>query len=359
MNFARPKKTNRPGTDRRWTLLFIGDHGNVITLKRFKAIVLATASMFLLTIGVVAVLIFLNASFHNENQEFKKRLEDSQKRIETLRHEKEILMARLVLSESKIKEKVSKGHQGRVQENTTQQSKQKSKAAPKSETPRVNKKKSLGRQTTQTVTTGPETPDSEPDFSVAVENFIVSHASDSVNLNAQFKIKNTTPEFQKVAGHAVVVLKSNDLPRHKWLVMPAVGLVGDKPSGRNGKRFSIKRFRTMNLTSRTPKHSDEFRTAAVYVYLKSGELLLEEDFPVGLPPMPVPESQKSPESSSAAETPSAKRPARQTPSTETSSPETSSTETSSPETPSTETSSNEAPASGDPAESLENTPPVY
>ena len=359
MNFDRPKKKKRPGTDRRWTLLFIGDDGNVITLKRFKAIVLATASIFLLTIGGMAVLIYLNAGFHNENQEFKKRLEDSQKRIETLRHEKEILMARLVLSESKIKEKVSKGHPGRVQENTTAQSKQKSKTAPKSEAPKVNKKKPSNPQTTQTAATGPETPDSEPDFSVAVENFMVSHASDSVNLNARFKIKNTTPQSQKVAGHAVVVLKSNDLPRHKWLVMPAVGLVGDKPSGRNGKRFSIQRFRTMNLTSRTPKHSDEFRTAAVYVYLKSGELLLEEDFPVELPPLPVPESQTSPESSASAETSSDKRPVRQTPSTETSSPETPSTETPSPEAPSTESSSDEAPASGDPAESLNNTPPVY
>ena len=349
MSFAKPKKTKRPGTDRRWTLLFIGDHGNVITLKRFKAIVVAIASIFLLTIGVMAVLIFLNAGFHNENQEFKKRLEDSHKRIETLRHEKEILMARLVLSESKIKEKVSKDRPGRIEENTTPQRKQKSKAAPKSETPKVNKKKSLDPQTTQKVTTGPEAPDSEPDFSVAVENFLVSHAADSVNLNAQFKIKNTTPQSQKVAGHAVVVLKSNDLPRHKWLVMPAVGLVGDKPSGRNGKRFSIQRFRTMNLTTRTPKHSDEFRTAAVYVYLKSGELLLEEDFPVELPPMPVPESQTSPESSASAETPSVKRPVRQTPSTE----------TPSPDKPAAETSSDEAPASGDTSESLVDTPPVY
>ena len=92
MSFAKPKRTKRPGSDRRWTLLFIGDHGNVITLKRFKVIVLTTAFVFLLTIGAMAVLFFLNAGFHKENQEYKKRIEDSQKRIETLRHEKEILM---------------------------------------------------------------------------------------------------------------------------------------------------------------------------------------------------------------------------------------------------------------------------
>ena len=60
MNLKKSKKTKRPGSDRRWTLLFIGDHGNVITLKRFKAIVLATACVLFLALGALAVFIFLN-----------------------------------------------------------------------------------------------------------------------------------------------------------------------------------------------------------------------------------------------------------------------------------------------------------
>ena len=349
MIFAKSKKTKRPGTDRRWTLLFIGDHGNVITLKRFKAIVLATALVFLLTIGVMAVLIFLNAGFQKENREFKSRIEESQKRIETLRHEKEILMARLVLSESKIKESVSADDQSPMQEKAAKQIEPESKAASKSATAKVSQKKPLAPPATQTVASGLEGRDSVPAFSVAVENFIVSHASDSANLKAQFKIKNTTPQLQKVAGHAVVVLKSNDLPRNKWLVMPAVGLVGDRPSGRNGKRFSIQRFRTMNLTTRTPAHSDQYRTAAVYVYLKSGELLLEEDFPVKLPPMPVPQAQTPQGSSTSAETSAAKKPATQT----------SPPQTSTSETPATEKPSDETPASDDTAAPSTDTPPVY
>jgi len=334
MNFDKPKKKKRPGTDRRWTLLFIGDHGNVITLKRFKAIVLATACVFLLAISALAILIFLNTGVLKANQEFKKRIEDSREQIETLRHEKEILMARLVLSETKIKENASKDDQNEVQENTTQPIKQKLQAAPKAETPKVNKKKPSVPQTTPSVPAGREARDSEPVFSVALENFIVSHESDSADLNAQFKLKNTTPESQKVTGHAVVVLKSNELPKHKWLVMPAVGLVGDKPSGKNGKRFAIQRFRTMNMTSRTPKHADEFRTAAVYIFLKSGELLLEEAFAVELPRLPVSKAQTPSADAASAETLSVKTPAAQTPSDET-------------------------PASADPAESFKNTPPVY
>ena len=103
MSIDKPKKIKRPGSDRRWTLLFIGDHGNVITLKRFKAIVLATVCVFLLTISALAVLIFLNTGILKENQEFKKRIENSREQMETLRHEKEILMARLVLSKNQRK----------------------------------------------------------------------------------------------------------------------------------------------------------------------------------------------------------------------------------------------------------------
>ncbi len=294
MSLDKQRKSKRPGTDRRWTLLFIGDHGNVITLKRFKAIVLVTASAFFMAIGAVAILTFMNKGTLEENQQYRKRIENSQKQIEKLRHEKEILMARLVLAESKSKESISEGRQSQAPINTADQISQKSQTESKIATVKENKKVPSVPEATQPKPTSLESLDTEPVVSVAVENFKVSRESDSANLNAEFKIKNTSPESQKLAGHAVVVLKGNDLPKYKWLVMPAVGLVGDKPSGQRGKRFSIQRFRTMNFTSRTPNHSDEFRTAVVFVFSKTGELLLEQDFAVKLPPPPVSKSETPP-----------------------------------------------------------------
>ena len=349
MKSSKPKRTKRPGTDRQWTLLFIGDHGNVITLKRFKAIILAAGLLFFVAIGAVAVLIFMNKGMLDENQGFRERIENFQKKIETLRHEKEILMARLVLAESKAKENAPKRPQNQTEVSTADQIPPESQTMSKIETPAVNKKMPSVAEATPPKPVALESRDTEPVFSVAVENFKVSRVSGSANVNAEFKIKNTSPESQKVSGHAVIVLKGSDLPKHKWLVMPAVGLVGEKPSGKNGKRFSIQRFRTMNLTSRTPKHSDEFATAAVYVYLKSGKLILAEDFPVDLPPMPVREAQTPSADSDSAETPSDKQPATQTPSTE----------TSSTETPSTGTAPDQAPSGDDSAESFKNAPSVY
>ena len=155
-------------------------------------------------------------------------------------------------------------------------------------------------------------------MNVAVEDFSVAYEPDGKNLNAQFKIKNAGPESQPVSGRTVLVLKGDDLPTNQWLVMPAVTMAGEVPSGKKGKLFSIRRFRTMNFTFKSPDYFDEFQTAVVYVFLRSGELLLEEDFPVTLPPPPAPAIQAP-----AAQTPSTenlpakeKRPSAETPSSE-------------------------------------------
>jgi hypothetical protein len=341
MNSPMPKKSKRPGADRRWTLLFIGDHGNVVTLKRFKAIVLATGFIFFVAIGAVAILIFMNKGILDENQGFRKRIENFQKKIETLRHEKEILMARLVLAESKAKENTSKRQQSQTEINTDHQIAPESETASKVETVETNKQMPSVSEATPPKPASLEPLDTEPVFSVAVENFKVFRVSGSANVNAEFRIKNTSPESQKVSGHAVVVLKGNDLPKHKWLVMPTVSLVGDKPSGKRGKRFAIQRFRTMRFTSRTPNDSGEFQTAAVYIFLRTGELVLQQDFPVKLSPSPATQSETPSAETRSAETSSAVTPSLKMLLTETPSEESSSEESPSEETPSVETPSSE------------------
>ena len=327
MNSSKLKKSKRPGTDKRWTLLFIGDHGNVITLKRFKAIILAAGFLFFVAIGAVAVLIFMNKGVLDENQGFRKRIENFQKKIETLRHEKEILMARLVLAKSKAKENMPKYQQSQTEISTDDQITPESQTVSKIEALEVNKKMPSVAETTPPKPAALESRDTEPVFSVALENFKVSRVSGSPNLNAEFKIKNASPDSQKVRGRAVVVLKGDDLPKHKWLAMPAMDLVGGRPSGKRGKSFYIQRFRTMRFTSRAPHDSGEFQTAAVYVFLQTGELVLQQDFAVKLPPLASP-SESSAETRSAetssAVTPELKMLLTETPSDEPPAAETSS-----------------------------------
>lgn len=320
----RSRKAKRPGADRRWTLLFIGDHGSVIALKRFKAMIMAAAFIFFGAICAGAVLFFLNHDMVAKNKELRQVIEKSKTQIETLRHEKEVLMARLVIAESKAKKNIAEGRKNQGEKDAANPIEPKSQAASKEPAEKVNQKippatetarpKPLAAETVESKPLAAETAESKPVLSVAVEDFRISSEPNSENLNAQFKIKNTSAQSQPVSGHAVVVLKGEDLPIQDWLVMPAVDMVGDSPSGTQGKTFSIQRFRTMNFPFKTPEHFDEFETAVVYVFLKSGELLLEEDFPVTLPSSPASEIKTPPSQRSSAGDLPAKTPSTEAPS---------------------------------------------
>ena len=86
MSIHKPKKSKRSGADRRWTLLFIGDHGNVVTLKHFKVILIGIGSLFFLAIVFVAVLLYQNKGILKQNKDLQKRFADSEIHIEQLRH---------------------------------------------------------------------------------------------------------------------------------------------------------------------------------------------------------------------------------------------------------------------------------
>jgi len=329
MSIHKPKTSKRPGADRRWTLLFIGDHGNVITLKHFKAIVTVMGSLFVLAVVFAIVLFFQNQGVLKQNKDLQKSFTDSRKQIEKLRHEKEILMARLVRAEARTKENVAEERLIPQKTKVAQPTAPSSQVASKPKPVKTVEKKSAVPQAAPPEPAPAETDEAEPVISVALENFQVSRESGNKNLNAQFKIKNTSTAPQRVAGRIVVVLKGDDLQVDQWLVMPAVGLAGDKPSGKRGKSFAIQRFRSMTITSKAPDYSDQFQSAAVYVFTNTGELLLERDFSVNLPPVPVP----------SAGTPS--------------------TPTASKETPSSREPSGEVPESGDTTNSLNSIPPVF
>jgi outer membrane biosynthesis protein TonB len=286
MKFDKIKKNRRRGSNRRWTLLFIGDHGNTITIKHFKAIILAVVGVFLLISVLLAVLFFSHQQTLNANSDLQKRYQNSQQQIETLRHENEILMARLVVAESKVNEQVAEVQQPNENPAAAKPVDPKTEQAhrPKAASPPPPKKPATQVQRSQ-----PEAQQAQETpavMKVAVANFKVSRESGTQNVKAQFRVKNASTGYPRVAGHAVVILKGTDLEQSQWLVMPPVELDGSKPTGKRGKAFSIQRFRTMNFSSRAPKHADQFRTAKVYVYSKEGKLLLEQDFAVKLPPLP-------------------------------------------------------------------------
>ncbi len=346
MNIDKYKKTRRRGADRRWTLLFIGDHGKQYTIKRFKVIIATVGCVFLLVLAFLAILLWGHQKSLAENKDLQRRLQNSQQQIETLRHEKEILMARLVVAESQSKESRLNQTPQKNPIATKAAGNVVSPASVPKPVPKPEKKPSVAAAR-QLPAAGPQANETEAVMKVAVDNFKVSRDAGKGTVTAQFKIKNTSSGNLRADGVAVVILKGNDLTIYQWLVMPMVDLIGNKPTGKRGKRFVIKRFRTMNFTSRAPKYADQFQLAEVYVFSKTGQPLLEREFAIKLPPLPA----------VAVESPAA-APPKAKPAASPSQPP-SSEPTPAQETPASPSAPSEDPTGGDVLEELENAPPVF
>jgi len=271
-------KPKRSKPDKRWTLLFIGDHGKVLTLKRFKSLTFFAGFIFLLSLATIVLLYWYNQSINKNNEKLQSSLDILQKRIKTLRHEKDILMARLVLAESRVKESL-----GDISEKPARKSLQVDQQSISSLEHKTLKSEIKQKESTTPPPVEPKVAAIPPksNLSVNVEDFSVQQGVDHNNLKIQFKVKNTTPDSQRVSGHAIVVLKSDDLQPKMWLPVPPLALVDGKPTGKQrGHAFAINYFRTMRFTTNLPRSPEQYDKAAVYVFTGNGELLLEKDFPV-------------------------------------------------------------------------------
>jgi hypothetical protein len=273
------KTAKRAKQDRRWTLLFIGNHGKTITLKRFKGMVILAFAVLLSAIGISVGLFVWNLNIIMDNHGLKDELKSLNSRIDNLRHEKDILMTRLVVAESKAQQSLTDNAEASVPDKSvnqdsglTEEKGQKTQAAPNNTEP-----PSIRLEESQHNTNA-----GDPGLSVAVEDFRVSDRFDENRLKVMFKVKNTSPNSQRVSGHAIVVLKGENT---SWLPIPWMSLVDGRPTGkRRGHSFGINYFKTMRLSSRVPKSPEKFQTATIFIYTRQGQLLLEKEYPVHLPP---------------------------------------------------------------------------
>jgi hypothetical protein len=268
--------------DTRWTLLFVGNRGKPITIKRFKGMVLITLIVIIVSIGIGIGLYFWNRDILREKNQLEAQLKRVEEQNQELRDERDILMTRLVLAESR-----AEGAQESVPEKQADEeiSAADHQAAADVETadPIVMAETENERQNLASTQAESSPPNSG--LSVAIENFKINTRSGSNSLRVQFKLKNTSPYSQHVSGHAIVVLKGEAVEQSDWLALPDISLVDGKPKGnQQGNAFGISNFRIMKFRTKKPSSPEKFQTASIYVFTKTGEVLLEQDFPVELLP---------------------------------------------------------------------------
>lgn len=240
---------------RQWTLLLISNRGKSITIKWFKTLAITTASVLLLSLSASAWfgLLFKNSIESNKN--LLDDLKNLQHKIVSLEHEKDILMARLIVTESRVEESIVKTDDTIL--------------AAKTDVKESNIEKKSAE---------PEIP-----ISVSVDDLIVFHQPDLNMLRVQYMLRNNGSKAQAISGRSVVILKNKENDNQKkWLILPRVPLVSGKPSGKKGRNFSIFNLKTMKFRANDQTGPGQFNIATVYVFSRTGNLLIEKDFPIGV-----------------------------------------------------------------------------
>ena len=253
---------------RQWTILLVDDHGKVISFSRFKEAVIISASMLFVAIIAAVIFFLLYNSTLNDNNKLQDILSTSKKKVRTLRNENDILMARLVISESKVNANYANKHESKPEKPLNDYTEK--------STPDKNELNAADDK--QNVRLSQKQPYEKPAI-VSVNNFDVYYEKDKNILSVQYIIKKTLLNA-KIAGYTLAILKNNEVNPNEWLILPSDDLIEGKPSGKAGQVFLISNFRKIKFKVTEPTNPNRFKKATVFVFSKKGELLLEKDFPV-------------------------------------------------------------------------------
>ncbi len=309
---VRQLTPRRRKKQKKWTLMVIGDHGRVIPVRNFLGILFAL--FFVLVVMMIAAfsLYMFYKSPMEENKALHEAHEIATQKIKALRNEKDILMAKLVIAQTKFEKryKATKKKQPKKKKAERPPVKPVVKTKPvpisadipampfgkeykaesaidplektsasvpaKIETPAVNEKILIEE---------PSKPAWAPTRAlpvVTVEKFETFFSKDDGVLKAQFRIRNIREKPEPVSGYAFVVLKNDNPDRIGWLLLPRGELISGRPSQvKKGRYFSIARFRTVRFNTKT-KDPLQYKNATVIIFGSKKELLLEEDIPVNI-----------------------------------------------------------------------------
>lgn len=259
------KSSKRAGS---WSILFLGDHGQIISIRTPKKLVITLAIVLVIAIVSFSWLLIIFKSTREDNKNLSNALDISRQKVMSLRDEKDLLMVRLVVAESKVKNRdadISPDTDPSVE--TRADSKTIGKPASLPNKKQVEQKTAFAQPEKLKRTT--------------IEDFIASFETDTAALKLQFKIINSSKDSQPVSGHGFVILKQNEDDQSSWLTFPSVPLVSGKPAPfKKGQYFSILRFKVIKFKTQNEADPKRFKTATVFVFTTTGELLLEKSFPI-------------------------------------------------------------------------------
>jgi len=243
---------------RHWQVLFVDDHGEMITVKWVKPLAIALIGLLVISIGICIAFLSFYMNGSAENQAIQNQLTQSEERIKSLRYELDILMARVVLAESKLDKSGDAAPKKTVPADT-------SKALPSKGKPK------------QQVPLNPY----EEVSGVKVEDLTLTHEIPDNLLRVKFVVKNKERDRGAIAGYVFVILKGDESRQNGWLTIPSVELTKGMPdSVTKGQYFKISHYKTVYLKARRQTAPEKFKMASILVFGPKGTLLYDDTRPV-------------------------------------------------------------------------------
>jgi len=254
-----------------WTLLFVGDHGKILSVKNFmiwaKIIVLA----LLIAIATSVGLYFMYNDTFVDNEILKNKLKVSKHKLSKLHREKDEILKRVVVAESKL-EVIMEENREKASPET------KIETAPLVEAAVTPKEPPLEPKPVDIVKAQPQL---EKNETVTVGDMTSNADQNGKTLHIRFKIKNTTKNSKPVSGYCFVILKGDGVGQSEWVSVPDAELADGRPvTVKKGKRFTISFFKTLKFKVSTQEPLNKFTKATVVVFGKSEKILLEKDFSI-------------------------------------------------------------------------------
>jgi len=291
LNAGRSPKTARRSP--RWTLLFVRDDGRTVPIKRFKGMLYLGFGVLLLALGTAGGLYWGYRQIVRENRHLASEVGRLHEEISALRYDKDVLTARLVLTEAQLKKQ--KPPQPATQSESAGEEKtrtgpdegdaaavgQQSKAEP---TPTPTPSARVEEPPAPAVPAPPAekaaSEGEEVSGPVRVDDLAVAHEQEASLLRVTFLIRKDDPQQENVSGYAFVVLKpKGETGTADWIPMPWAAIESGRPSpAKRGQFFSIARFKPMKFEIKGISDPDRIAQLTVYVFDTRGELILQQDF---------------------------------------------------------------------------------
>ncbi|MFH2058442.1 MAG: hypothetical protein ABIJ59_06050 [Pseudomonadota bacterium] len=286
--------------DRRTRVLIVDDFGQMKSGEYLKKLALILSGVSLVFFITIIVLYQLYSGLAYDTKQTTAKLAVATDKVDALIHEKEVLMARLVMSGKELgielKEPMDENEatteiqtkvgvaKNKLQTNRIPPEPDKTQDPAKLEKPDINQEQQETKIKPQINPIELASEESESqlaldDFkrNVSIEKFTVTKDGTNGDLLVRFDIRNTSTESGDVSGRIFTVLKPDNNYESQWLVVPATKLENGVPSEiRKGQYFSIAHFKPVKFRIQNHSNPDFFKKASIYIFNNQGELIFEK-----------------------------------------------------------------------------------